>query len=219
MEHNVPKPPAQEQMDLMKERYEVSGKGLTVKTKYHYLCPEVGEEAGSFVGKGYLRVRVKGRRSYVHHIVWFLTHGSWPEKSIDHIDGDKENNHPNNLRLVSHAKNMRGYKKPRQGATSKYRGVFFEKTSGKYGAASKRDDGKTSHIGYYNTEEEAAIARSLYVYEELGWPWETLDDIGKWAVGYYREGKLEWTPRKPHTKVHHEGSNVHHNYTKQMQLL
>lgn len=212
MEHNAPKPPAQEQMDLMKERLSVSGKGIIVKTKYAN-GPEVGEEAGSFVN-GYLRVGVKGRRFYVHHIVWLLTHGSWPEKSIDHIDGDKENNHPNNLRLVSHAKNMRGYHKPRQGTTSKYRGVYLHKRDGKYHAGRRE-----TYAGTYKTEEEAAIARSLYVYEELGWPWETLDDIGKWAVGYYREGKLEWTPNKPHTKVHHEGSNVHHNYTKQMQLL
>ncbi len=216
MEHNAPKPPTQEHMNLMKERYEVSGKGIIVKTKYPN-GPEVGEETGYFV-KGYLRVRVKGRDFRLHHLVWFLTHGSWPEKSIDHIDGDRGNNHPNNLRLVSHAKNMRGYNKPQQGTTSKYRGVSYRKNTSKY-CAQLKEDYVAIHLGYYKTEEEAAIARSLYVYEELGWPWETLDDIGKWAVGYYREGKLEWTPNKPHTKVHHEGSNVHHNYTKQMQLL
>ena len=213
MEHNAPKPPTQEQMNLMKERYEVSGKGLTVKTKYQK-GPEVGEEAGHFGGTGYLRLRVKVRQFYVHHIVWFLTHGSWPEKSIDHIDGDKENNHPNNLRVVSQKENLRGYRKPLQGTTSKYRGVHLHKGDGKYHAGRRE-----TYAGTYKTEEEAAIARSLYVYEELGWPWETLDEIGKWAVGYYREGKLEWTPSRPHTKVHHEGSNVHHNYTKQMQLL
>jgi hypothetical protein len=205
-------------MDLMKERFEVSGKGLIVKTKYPN-GPEVGEEVGSPNKNRYLYVSVKGQDRRLHHVVWFLTHGSWPEKTLDHIDGDRGNNRPNNLRLVSNAENLRGHRKALQGASSKYRGVFVEKRGGKYGAASKKDDGKTLHIGYYKTEEEAAIARSLYVYEELGWPWETLDEIGKWAVGYYREGKLEWTPSKPHTKVHHEGSNVHHNYTKQMQLL
>jgi len=215
--YHTPKPPTQEQMDLMKERFEVSGKGLTVKTKYHN-GPEVGEEVGSRSGSKYLYVMVKDRNFRLHHTVWFLTHGSWPEKPLDHIDGDRENNRPNNLRLVSNAENLRGHNKPRQGTTSKYRGVHQAKANGKYVAAVPKDDGKTS-IGYFKTEEEAAIARSLYVYEELGWPWETLDDIGKWAVGYYREGKLEWTPNKPHTKVHHEGSNVHHNYTKQMQLL
>lgn len=214
MAYHAPKPPTQEQMDLMKERYEVSGKGLIVKTKYHYLCPEVGEEAGSLRREGYLRVGVKLRVFSVHHVVWFLTHGSWPEMQIDHIDGDRGNNHPNNLRLVSNKENSRGYRKPLQGTTSKYRGVSYNKKEDKYHAGTHE-----TYAGVYKTEEEAAIARSLYVYEELGWPWETLDDIGKWAVGYYREGKLEWTPNKPHTKVHHEGSNVHHNYTKQMQLL
>lgn len=213
MAYHTPKPPTQEHVDLMKERFEVSGKGLTVKTKYH-MSPEVGEEAGHRSGTGYSYVRVKSRDFRIHHIVWFLTHGSWPEKQIDHIDGDRVNNCPNNLRLVSTAENLRGNNKPRQGTTSKYRGVHQIKANGKYMARAKG-----SRLGTYNTEEEAAIARSLYVYEELGWPWESLDEIGKWAVGYYREGKLEWTPNKPHTKVHHEGSNVHHNYTKQMQLL
>jgi hypothetical protein len=213
MAYHTPNPPTQEHMDLMKERYEVSGKGLIVKTKYH--CgPEVGEEVGSRRADGYLLVKVKCRGFLVHRVVWFLAYGSWPEMSIDHIDGDKKNNHPDNLRLVSHSENCKGYNKPSQGTTSKYRGVSYDKEKGKYQASAR-----PIHIGYYETEEEAAIARSLYAYEELGWPWETLDDIGKWAVGYYREGKLEWTPSKPHTKVHHEGSNVHHNYTKQMQLL
>ncbi len=214
MAYHTPKPPTQEQMDLMKERYEVSGKGLIVKTKYHYLRPEVGEEVGYCNGIGYLKLRVKGRKFSIHHIVWFLTRGSWPEKPLDHIDGDRGNNRPDNLRLVSTKENNRGYRKPQQGTTSKYRGVSYSKKYDKYNAGSEG-----TYSGRYKTEEEAAIARSLYVYEELGWPWETLDEIGKWAVGYYREGKLEWTPNKPHTKVHHEGSNVHHNYTKQMQLL
>ena len=214
MAYHTPKPPTQEQMNLMKERYEVSGKGLIVKTKSHK-SPEVGEEVGTLNRQGYLQLGVKSRIFLLHHLVWFLTHGSWPEKSIDHIDGDKVNNHPNNLRLFSHAENLRGNNKKRQGTTSKYRGVVrLKKGKGRYRASASG-----MYIGLYKTEEEAAIARSLYVYEELGWPWETLDEIGKWAVGYYREGKLEWTPNKPHTKVHHEGSNVHHNYTKQMQLL
>jgi hypothetical protein len=214
--YHTPKPPTQEQMDLMKERFEVSGKGLIVKIKYRR-SPEVGEEVGHSNKNRYFRVSVKGRIFYVHHIVWFLAHGSWPEMTTDHIDGDRSNNHPNNLRLVSISENVRGYKKALQGTTSKYRGVS-RATTGKY-VAQLRTVNVTTNLGSYKTEEEAAIARSLYVYEELGWPWETLDDIGKWAVGYYREGKLEWTPNKPHTKVQHEGSNVHHNYTKQMQLL
>ena len=201
MTYHIPKPPTQEQMDLMKERYEVSGKGLVVKAKYHK-SPEVGEEAGSLSGDGYLHVWVKRRNFKLHHTVWFLTHGSWPEMPTDHINGDKENNHPDNLRLVSNAENGRGSRKAKQGKTSKYRGVCYNKAKGKYEAGTHE-----TYAGRYETEEEAAIARSLYVYEELGYPWESLDDIGKWAVGYYREGKIEWTPTKPHTKKRHEGSN------------
>ena len=180
-----PSKPTQEQMDLMKHRYEVSGSGLVVKNKYHR-SPDVGEPAGSDAGHGYLKITLLGRRFYGHHIVWFLTHGEWPEQPIDHIDGNGLNNSPDNLRMTSHKKNLRAYNKP-SGSTS-YRGVW--QWQGRYSAKVVVDN-KQTHIGSYDTPEEAAIARDLYVYEELGWPWEGLNTLGKWAVGYYHQSMPE----------------------------
>ena len=173
--HNTPKKPTLEQLELMKERYEVSGEGLVVKTKYH-MSPEVGEPVGNVNSGGYRQVVVLGRKALVHHVVWYLMHGSWPEQQLDHIDGDKLNNSPDNLREVSSSQNLKAYAKT-YGAVG-YRGVCFYKSLSKY-SARVYVDGKRKHIGYYDTPEEAAIARDLKCYKEFGYPWEGLNEIGQ----------------------------------------
>lgn len=46
--------------------------------------------------------------SKVHRIVWEVHNGPIPDQfEIDHIDGCKTNNHISNLRLVTHAENLR----------------------------------------------------------------------------------------------------------------
>lgn len=48
------------------------------------------------------------RFNRAHQIVWRVYHGDVPEGlEIDHIDGDKGNNRIENLRLVTHAENIR----------------------------------------------------------------------------------------------------------------
>ena len=53
-------------------------------------------------GNGYslVAIRVNGVPKHIHaHIaVWLLCKGYWPKYEIDHIDGDKMNNHIENLR-------------------------------------------------------------------------------------------------------------------------
>ena len=174
--YHKPKKPTPQQMALMKDRYEVSGAGLVVKTKYTPSL-EVGEPVGNVKSKGYLGLKVLGRTSQVHHIVWFLTHERWPERSLDHIDGDRLNNAPENLREVSNSQNQKASLKNR--GTVGYRGVYLYKRTAKYTAKAYSVRGKRTHIGYYDTPEEAAIARDLKCYREFGYPWEGLNEIGQ----------------------------------------
>jgi len=171
----TPKKPTPEQLELMKERFEVSDAGLVVKTKY---CnsPEVGEPAGSIQSHGYVSMRVLGRPTRAHHIVWYLTHGQWPEQPLDHRDGNRLNNAPENLRKVSQRQNQKAYAKTY--GTVDYRGIYFGKDRGRYVARSSVD-GKKIYIGCYDTAEEAAIARDLKCYKEFNYPWEGLNEIGQ----------------------------------------
>tara|TARA_R110002051_G_scaffold296571_1_gene362693 strand:- start:233 stop:808 length:576 start_codon:yes stop_codon:yes gene_type:complete len=172
---HTPKKPTPQQLSLIKERYEVSGAGIVVKTKYH--CgPEVGEPVGSLQSHGYLRLTVLDRDLLVHHAVWFLAHDRWPEQPLDHVDGNRINNSPENLREVSQSQNQKAYGKTR-GAVG-YRGVDFFKSQSKYRARASIN-GKHKHAGYYDTPEEAAIARDLKAYKDFNYPWEGLNEIGQ----------------------------------------
>ena len=59
--------------------------------------------------KGYLGVSclIDKRQVYVylHHAVWAICKGCWPEQQIDHINGNKGDNRIENLREVSGSEN------------------------------------------------------------------------------------------------------------------
>lgn len=56
---------------------------------------------------GYYVVHYLGKKRYVHHIVWEMVNGTIPSGiTIDHIDQDKTNNSPDNLRLVDMSQQM-----------------------------------------------------------------------------------------------------------------
>jgi len=44
------------------------------------------------------------------NVIWFLRTGVWELATIEHKDGNPTNNDPSNLRLSSHAENMRNTK-------------------------------------------------------------------------------------------------------------
>ena len=43
---------------------------------------------------------------YLHHAVWAVCKGCWPEQQLDHINGNKHDNRIENLREVSASENM-----------------------------------------------------------------------------------------------------------------
>jgi len=62
-------------------------------------------------GCGYLQVQFKNRKNYfVHRLVAQTFIPNYDNKPcVDHIDGNKKNNHVNNLRWVTPSENNRGY--------------------------------------------------------------------------------------------------------------
>lgn len=115
-----------------------------------------GDIAGWVDRNGYRKVRLYGRGVFAHHIVWAMQHGEWPVGDIDHKDGDKANNRPDNLRLATRAMNMQNR-----------RSVNRNNTTGKLGVTkntwSKRNPytaqitvgGKVQYLGCYPTVESA----------------------------------------------------------------
>ena len=94
---------------------------------------KAGQVAGGIGPKGYLRVRVNGVYHSVHRVVWAMTHGHWPDHDLDHIDGNRLNNSPSNLRKSTQALNMRNTAR-RSDNTSGVRGVSWDKQRGMWRA-------------------------------------------------------------------------------------
>jgi hypothetical protein len=116
----------------------------------------IGEEVGSVNRvNGYRYIRIDGR-AYLHHrLAWFYVHGQWPDDQIDHIDGNRLNNSVVNLRPASSKQNRENRELSTSNKTG-YRGVFYRKDKDKY-RASVKHNGKSQHLGYFNTAEEAAV--------------------------------------------------------------
>lgn len=65
-----------------------------------------GSIAGSITPHGYFRVKVDGRLYLVHRVIYFMATGEDPGiLEVDHIDGNKGNNKPSNLRLATREQN------------------------------------------------------------------------------------------------------------------
>lgn len=74
-------------------------------------------------------------------------------KEIDHIDGDGLNNKKSNLRVCSHAENMKNRGKQKDNSTG-FKGVWYNKRNNKY-IAEITVNGKKTWLGQKTTAEEA----------------------------------------------------------------
>lgn len=154
MSNHTPKKPSQEWLDHIKNNYTYDReKGQVFNNKTGKPC--LGTDT-----HGYMRLTVyvhpKKRSIATHHMVWFFEYGVWPTSQLDHIDGNKMNNHCTNLRLVTMRENVKFYHKSRK-TSSKYLGVSWNKKGSKWAAhiyIKKRLKG----LGYFACEEEAARA-------------------------------------------------------------
>lgn len=103
MTHNTPIKPPEETLAFMRENYKMTyspphEKKQWVRIHSSFKGCEVGTSAnGCKVHDGYKRIRTKGKTYKYHHVVWLLRYKVWPEKQLNHIDGDKLNCHPDNL--------------------------------------------------------------------------------------------------------------------------
>jgi hypothetical protein len=108
---------------------------------------------------GYLFVMLskngKVKIHYIHKLVareWVSNPGE--KKCVDHRDGDRTNNHIENLRYATHSENMKN-KNKRANATSAYYGVCWHKSAGKWNAQIQIE-GRRKNLGYFTDEKQAA---------------------------------------------------------------
>ncbi len=116
-----------------------------------------GKIVGSLMPKGYRNCSLMGGTFLVHRIVWALETGNWPRGQIDHINGVRFDNRISNLRDVSALENQRNAGVPRTN-TSGVLGVAYREEKKRWRAYIS-DRNKSVHLGYFDTREEAILAR------------------------------------------------------------
>lgn len=150
----IPLPP----LETLESTFHLTASGRLV-SKVSRTSRTAGEYADNGVRREYRSVSLGGRIYFAHRVVWALFYKEEPPENIDHINGEPTDNRPANLRAASHAQNMRNKRRYRSN-TSGIKGVHKRKDSGLWRAYISCN-GKRTHIGQYQTKEEARIALDL----------------------------------------------------------
>lgn len=101
-------------------------------------------------GDGYSRIYVEGKKQLAHRAAWAIFYGEWPPDEIDHRNMVKSDNRIKNLRLATHAQNVKNTKPMR----ALPKGVA-KTASGNWQAQIKADD-KYYYLGSFKDIEHAA---------------------------------------------------------------
>ncbi|MBP9804995.1 MAG: HNH endonuclease [Candidatus Accumulibacter sp.] len=100
---------------------------------------------------GYWVLKIDGVDYRAHRIIWVMWYGVWPEREVDHEDGDRINNRIKNLRSATHLQNTANKKRRRKrrypkGVDRLPGGRFRAKICVQY---------KQISLGVFDTPEEA----------------------------------------------------------------
>ena len=120
-----------------------------------------GQQAGVLNAHGYIMIRVDQVDYLAHRLMWLYVYGAFPILNIDHIDRNRSNNCPINVRVATPKQNGENRSLKSKNASG-HRGVFLRKyLKSKPWAVNIMSNRKTIHIGYFATVEEAIKARRM----------------------------------------------------------
>lgn len=120
------------------------------------------EALSSLNNRGYPCGNIGATKFLAHRVIWKMLTGRDPEMEIDHINRDRRDNRPENLRLAT-LKGQAANKGP-YGASG-LKGVF---KVGSRWSASGRVRGRHKRIGYFHSPISAALAYDEFAREEYG---------------------------------------------------
>ncbi len=151
---NIKKELTQELVKELFDYNELTGELIRKKT-----CGggKVGKRVGSLY-KGYYYTCID-RIRYANHRIVFLWHHGYLPPIIDHIDRCPTNNRIGNLRPANDSQNNQN-KGLQSNNTTGVKGVTFSKQKNKLRVRIKLN-GKEKHLGFFDTIEEAKIAREI----------------------------------------------------------
>jgi hypothetical protein len=114
-------------------------------------CCSLEKEAGRINNGEYRQIQLDRKLYQAHRIVFAMTYGRWPVLGLDHINRNKTDNRPGNLREATGSQNLQN-----QGITSRnasgIKGVCWA-TKQKRWMAYIRINKKIKHLGLYLHDE------------------------------------------------------------------
>ncbi len=111
---------------------------------------KVGDVVGSLKIDGYTYVSVNSKQHLCHRLIWVYHNGDIPEGlQIDHINGIRDDNKIDNLRLVTNQENAFN--------NHIVKGYSWEKDRGKYRASIMLNNKKKT-LGFFDNKDSARMA-------------------------------------------------------------
>lgn len=123
-----------------------------------------GVIAGSVSKSGYRKIKLNGVEHCAHRLAWVFIHGRFPDGFIDHINLDKDDNRPGNLREATRNQNNANR---RPTCASGKKGVSLHKGTGKWMAQIKVN-GKRLYLGLHESKDVAHEAYAKAAIEHFG---------------------------------------------------
>jgi hypothetical protein len=117
----------------------------------------IGRIAGSKSNSdGYVYIKLCGKKVGAHRVIFYMHHG-WVPEEVDHKNRIRHDNRIDNLRDPGSHTNNLGNQSHQTGRSSKYKGVCWDKSRGKWMAMIKNNR-KKNFLGRFSDEKLAAQA-------------------------------------------------------------
>lgn len=126
----------------------------------HFFKKRLGKsdlQIGSIDYKGYVRTKIQGGRYSVHRLIWIWHYGSTEDKVIDHINGVRNDNRIENLRLATLTENQHN-RKVSKNSTTGVKGVYLYSYDNDRYTSHIKFNNKQFNLGIYETLAEATAA-------------------------------------------------------------
>jgi hypothetical protein len=124
----------------------------------------IGSVAGNRGKAGYVYIRIAGSNYAAHRLAWIYMTGEWPPLEVDHVDGSRDKNEWDNLRLASSSQNNANRRTP----LSKEHGLKGVRFNDGRWEARIQIKGSRVSLGRFSSAQEAQDAYRSAALEHFG---------------------------------------------------